>query len=274
MATFKEQNLKKLLVDYSQKEVDKFIQYCFFVLGEKQNKGGTWVDKNPWMKNRTEQQLSRYYKTVVDDGLPFDGKHITLNSHGVSFDYVAYKNKMMLKYPESLIDVQLVGKDDKFNFLKDSGLVKYTHEITNPFGMKDNDITGCYCVIKNNRGEFLTVLSMEDIAKHRKVAKTDNIWQNWFKEMILKTVLKKACKLHFEDIMQTINTLDNEQNDVEQPLGISVETKQELESITEVPALNQYFKDNQAKNSGHKQDFIDACSKRKAAIVEVLSADN
>lgn len=262
-------NIKKLLSDFDQVKVDAFIKYCNKLLTEKKKDGGQWVNKNPWMNQRSDDNLADFYKMVAKDGLEFDGKHITLLSTGVSYDYVAYKNKMFLSYPETLIDVQLVHKNDDFSFTKDSGKVIYKHKINNPFG--SDELIGCYCVIKNKRGEFLNTLNMEEINKHRKVAKTDFIWQAWFNEMVLKTVIKKACKNHFADIFQNMETLDNEQNDVEQSLDISIETKQELEDIKSVPDLEAYYLNNIGKNAGIAQDFVKACEQRKSKIVKTLS---
>jgi len=262
------QNIKKLLLGFDQVEVDKYIEYCDSVLTAKKKEGGNWVNKNPWMAQRKDDQLASFFKSVANDGLKFDGQHITLQSTGVSYDYVAYKNKMFNVYPETLLDVQLVYKDDAFSFHKESGNVHYTHNIKNPFGSKESDLVGCYCVIKNKRGEFLNTLSMAEIEKHRKVAKTDYIWKAWFNEMVLKTVIKKACKTHFADIFQTIETLDNEQNDLEQSLTISIETKQALEAILTVPELNSYYSENKGKNSGIIEEFTKACADRKSQIVE------
>ena len=116
-------------------------------------------------------------------------------------------------YPESVIDCQLVREGDEFDFSKESGKVIYTHKISNPFEKKE--IIGAYCIIKNKRGEFITILTKDDIDKHRKVAKTDYIWRQWFDEMALKTVVKKACKLHFADVYQNIEEVDNENYDLE-----------------------------------------------------------
>lgn len=266
--------IKSLLSEYDQGEVETFVNYCNKLLTEMKKDGGQWVNKNPWMSKRKDLQLAEFFKLVRKDGLEFDGKHITLQSTGISYDYIAYKNKMFLAYPETLIDVGIVYKDDEFSFKKDSGIVTYTHKINNPFGQSEADMTGCYCVIKNKRGEFLTLLSMSDIDKHRKVAKTDSIWKKWFAEMVMKTVIKKSCKNHFSDIFQNIETLDNEQNDLEQSLDISIETKQGLEAILTVPELDTYYRDNKGKNSGITGEFIKACATRKAAIVKALAEEN
>lgn len=268
-------NIKNSLSEFDQYKVDRYIRYCESVLNAKTKDKGQWVDKNPWMQKRTDDQLSGFFKSVENDGLDFDGKHITLISHGISYDYIAYKNKMLLAYPETLIDIQMVYKDDSFQFQKKSGKVTYTHDLNNPFEQTEKDVKGGYCIIKNSRGEFITLLSSADIDKHRKVAKTDSFWTKWFVEMAMKTIIKKACKIHFADIFQTIETLDNEQNDVEQSLTISIETKQDLEAILTVPELNSYYKANEGKNAGMIEEFTKSCADRKAQIVEELAnADN
>ena len=93
-------------------------------LKEKKKKDGDkWVVANEWALKKTDVWFSDCYKKIETTGLVFDGVHITINERGVSFDYVAYKNKMLLAYPESLLDVQLVYKDDELYFEKDSGKV-------------------------------------------------------------------------------------------------------------------------------------------------------
>jgi hypothetical protein len=268
---FSPEGLKALLAEYDKAAVDVFAGYCLALLNEKDREK---KPKNPWMAHRSNTQLAGYYKAVIADGLTIDGKHVTIQKTGVSYDYVAYKNKMLLAYPESLIDVSLVYKDDNFAFAKESGRVVYTHKINNPFGQFEQDVIGGYCVIKNKRGEFLTLLSAADIEKHRKVAKTDSIWKSWFAEMALKTIVKKACKQHFADIFQSIETLDNENYDVEQPLGISVETKAAIEALNTVDELNRYYHQNKAQHAGIMQDFVDALARRKEQIKGGTDADN
>jgi len=203
--------LTKLLKGSDETQVSRYVAYLKTLESEK--KDGKL--KNPWMKYRKDEWLARIFKIVEADGLVFDGVTITLQSTGVSYNYQAYKNKMLLVYPETIFDVQIVHKDDKFQFQKESGHVKYSHFIADPFSQSEKTMVGAYSVIKNKRGEFLTLLSKDDIDKHRKVAKTQTIWKNWFIEMAMKTIIKKACKQHFNDIFQEIETLDNENYDLE-----------------------------------------------------------
>lgn len=238
-----------LLSEHKAEDTEKYAAYCVFLANEK--KTGTQDLKNPWMSYKTPQQLADYFKRVAKEGLVFDGKHVTLQSTGISYDYVAYKNKMLLAYPESKVDVSLVYEGDDFMVNKDSGEIKYEHIIKNPFAQKQESVIGGYCVIKNKRGEFLTLLSAEDIQKHRKVAKTDYIWKEWFKEMALKTVIKKACKTHFDDIYGEIEEMDNENYDLNNPLTLDLEWKGEIDAIQTKEELTAYY----AKNKGKGKEF-------------------
>jgi hypothetical protein len=236
----------ELLKDLEQKEaVENFASYCLRLSVEK-NKDGTV--KNPWMQYKKSDDLANLFKRVLADGLIFDGKHITLQSTGVSYDYVAYKNKMILAYPESKIDMSVVNDGDAFDFSKEDGKVTYHHKIQDPFQqLSEAVIIGAYCIIKNNRGEFLTLINKEEIDKHRKVAKTDFIWKAWFKEMVLKTVIKKACKQHFDDVYTKIEELDNENYSLENPLELDLIYKQEIDEIDTIEQLTEYYNANKGK---------------------------
>lgn len=89
------------------------------------SKSNKWELANPWADKKTADWFEYCWKKIVASGLQFDGKHITLNENGVSYDYVAYKNKMLLAYPESKIDDGLVYKGDDFAFEKENGIINY-----------------------------------------------------------------------------------------------------------------------------------------------------
>jgi len=250
--------LTSLLKDYDKTAVEIFITYCENLKTEKKN----GQIKNVWMGYKKPKELADFFIAVEKDGLHLDGDHITIISTGVSYDHVAYKNKMLLSYPESLIDVSLVFQGDAFSFKKESGKALYTHEIKSPFGQTEANVEGGYCVIKNKRGEFITLLSKADIDKHRKVAKGDFIWAKWYKEMAQKTVVKKACKQHFSDIYMNIETLDNENYDLENPLNIEIEDKQKIESINTLDELKEYY----LANKGKGKDFDIMVTKRKQQL--------
>lgn len=238
----------KLLSEHNQEDAAKFASYCIRLQQQKEKDG---TPKNPWMQTKKDEEMAELFKRVDRDGLVFDGESVTLQNTGISYSYIAYKNKMLLTYPESIVDVALVYNGDTFEVSKDSGAVTYKHSIKDPFNQKDAEVIGGYCVIKNKRGEFLTLLSREDLDKHRKVAKTDYIWKSWFKEMALKTVIKKACKQHFADIYADIEANDNENYDLEIPVGLEITDKLAIDDIKTLDELRSFY----AANKGKGKDF-------------------
>lgn len=241
------------LKEYDQQEVSEYAEYVSILCKN---------PKNAWTTKKSDQYFVDTYKAVKRDGLVFDGKHITHQSTGVSYDYIAYKNKMFKQYPESTVDVQLVYDGDEFHFEKESGKVIYKHVIKNAF--TKGDMIGGYCVIKNKRGDFLTTLTRQDIEKHKKVAKTHYIWNDWFEEMALKTIIKKACKQHFADIYQNIETIDNENYDLDIPLGITDEDREAIDNITTLEGLMDFYK----KNRGKGKELDKYLSIRKKQLTE------
>jgi hypothetical protein len=230
--------IKELLENYDHIEVKRYLEYINKLATEKDKKGKL---KNYWITKKSDKELAWYFQKIKGDGETIDGVHITLQSTGISYDYVAYKNKMLRVYPETIMDFDLVYQNDEIkNIKKENGKVFYEHNIPNPF--KDRgEMIGCYCVIKNKRGEFLTLLDRDDIDKHRRVAKTDFIWRQWFSEMALKTVVKKACKLHFSDIYEKIEETDNENYELDNPLNLDLSWKQKIDACRDLKELTNVY---------------------------------
>jgi recombinational DNA repair protein RecT len=99
-------------------------------------------------------------------------------------------------------------------------------------------------VIKNKRGEFLTTLTKQDLEKHRKTAKTDYIWKQRYAEMCMKTIMKKACKLHFGDVFTGIEEQDNENYSLDNPLELEMEYKSDIDAIETIEELKEYYNTN------------------------------
>lgn len=263
--------IKPILLGKSFKEsdVDRFISYLI-KMDKEMDKGSPPKQKNYFMNSISNEKFVELFCRVAGEGLMFDGQHVTIGSNGISYDYIAYKNKMFIAYPESFIDIQLVYSTDTFSFSKESGTVVYSHIIGNPFGQKDQNIIGGYCVIKNKRGEFLTTLSADDIEKHRKVAKTDFIWKQWFPEMCLKTVIKKGVRVHFNDIYQVMEQDDNENYDlsktnIKNSIGLT-EIFNKIEACASLDDLGELYKTIESPSEA----IIKLFTKRKEALKNIL----
>lgn len=191
-----------LLEEFPKKEVDIFQWYL-----DKSS-------KEYWYKWKSAAYFANCFKTVSAQWLKLDWLHVTINNFWISYDYVAYKNKLLSSYPETIIDISLVYKKDTFSFSKNNWVVEYEHSIWDPFKRDTVDITWAYAIIKNRRWEFLTLLDRKELDKHKSTAKTTKIWDTWFAEMCMKTVVKKACKLHFGDDFDSIEWEDNKSYDL------------------------------------------------------------
>ena len=243
-------------------------------------KSQKWEFVNPWATQKKSEWFTDCWNKIVASGLKFDGKHITLNENGVSYDYVAYKNKMLLAYPESKIDDGLVYKGDTFDFAKVNGVVDYHHEFANPFDHKEEDIIGGYCVIKNRRGEFITTLSREEINKARRIAKTQVIWDSWFTEMCKKTIIKKAVKFHFDDIYSEMEEEDNNNYDLDKNLPPAdelpeavinaINAAEDMNTLTEI--FNREYKN--FETAIMKEQFTKCCTARKLELKAMKGKDN
>jgi hypothetical protein len=256
----KKADVSKLLENHNQERVTIFLDYMDKLAKDYKNK---------WFINKSDEWLASCFRQVEGEGLKFDGIAVSLQNIGVSYSYIAYKNKMLMCYPETILDIQIVYKDDTFKFEKKNGQVLYEHILNDVFNRNDKDVIGGYCIIKNKRGEFLTLLTKSELDKHRKVAKTDYIWKAWTVEMYFKTLIKKACKQHFQDIFTSIETIDNENNyDLDLPLGIDVKVKGEIETIIKVGDLEKYYHKNKEANRLHIKDFNKLISKQKTFILE------
>lgn len=217
-------NLVAIQNELSKKYNGNSLRYVDYLkkLESETNEDGS--QKNWWIKNLKDSDFIRIFELVHSKtGLVIDGDIVLLQWYGgktnklsPTFTYKAYKNVVLNKYPETVFDIQLVKKGDEFNFKKENGKVIYKHEINNPFEqINARNITGAYCIIKNRNGEYLELMGKDDITKCRSSAKSQKFWGDWFDRMAIKTIIKRGCSTHFYDIVEKIETLDNENYDLE-----------------------------------------------------------
>lgn len=207
-----EQIKKKLLEKYrlpGQIElVNTSVLYVQKKIGEtKKNDHGAYVKAY----NLDAGWLLQSIAECIDNGFALDGVNYVITGNRMYIPtYKAFKNKIYMVYPDTIIDLQLVREGDEFKVAKESGSVLYTHDIGDPFATVEPDIKGAYCVIKNSRGEFLETLNKSDFEKMRMASKQPQLWLKWASEFYLKSVIKRACKRHFNDITKAIEEKDNE----------------------------------------------------------------
>lgn len=201
--------LKQSLVEYTggeTLETKRFISYVDTI--NKKDKKGTDLSFG-----MSIQDMIKIYAKYAATGITLDGINGVFTGYNrVFITWVGYKNKVLSVYPESEFDTQLVRESDITSFAKESGSVVYSHTISNPFD-SNKGIIGAYCVIKNKRGEFLETLGKDDFEKMKAASLVSSTWDKWESEFWLKSVIKRACKRHFNDIVSDIENIDNQDYD-------------------------------------------------------------
>ena len=203
------------------------LEYVFKKMNEKKKDKET----NQYVNSFNINEFFIYSKIteIIENGFALDGINYVIYSNNMVLPtYHAYKNKIYMVYPESVIDLQLIREGDEYNFAKESGSVVYSHSIADPFIDKEPKIIGAYCIIKNSRGEFLETLNLTDFQKMKSIASNTNTWKNWESEFWKKSVIKRACKTHFHDITKDIDAQDNEGSDIEKFVKANESTKSSI----------------------------------------------
>lgn len=249
------EEIKKGLKAYDESKVDIYVAYLKSLKEEK--KDGKIV--NYWYKDIPAEQFIIAFKKVSDTGLSIDGDSVTLTYRKklvITYDYHAYMNRVLLSHPETVFDFGLVYENDTYEFNKENGCINYTHSIKDPFGERGK-IVGAYGIIKNDKGEFLETLNMEEITKMQNTSKMVFIWKTWFDRMVLKSVIKRICSMHFKDITRQMDEIDNENNSPELA-NISSEIQEAINNAKDKNGLTEIYNNN-----------IDTVSDRKA-FIEIL----
>lgn len=185
--------------------VNASILYVQKKIGEKDK-----YSENP-KYNFAADFLLQSIAECIDNGFGLDGVNYVITGNRMYMpSYKAFKNKLYMVYPDTVIDLQVIRDGDTYNFAKEGGSVIYSHGIGDPFETKEREIIGAYCVIKNSRGEFLETLNKTDFEKMRMGSKSPDLWLKWLSEFWLKSVIKRACKRHFNDITNALEEKDNE----------------------------------------------------------------
>jgi len=263
--------LKKDLEKEDSQKINDLISHLTHLQTAKKKDGSL---SYKWVCFLTNSKIIELYKKAINQKLHIDGKHITIENRGgkiqLSYDYIAYKNRLLTIYPEAKFDFNVVYKSDDFSIAKKDGKVFYHHKINDPFSNKDSDVIGVYCIIKIITGDFFITLDREEINQLRKKATTDYIWKDWFKDMCIKSAIKKIVSKHFDDVYREINDTDNESINLNNPIDIELKLKQEIEAVDSLIELNSFYNEKKGDVENQKS-FINMLAIRKA---EIKSRDN
>ncbi len=99
---------------------------------------------------------------------------------------------------DPIVDIifELVHENDEFKTLKKQGGVgveSYEFKVKDPFN-RGKLVGGFgYVIYEDERKNKLVVMSLADMDKRRKIAKTDSFWKSWEEEMYYKTLVSHVC---------------------------------------------------------------------------------
>jgi hypothetical protein len=261
--------LKEKLIDKKMPEhdVNKILAYLSGAINAEQYK-----DKKPVTSNTIDMLYTLIFKWW-NQGLLIDGVNVVITGKNMAMvTFHGYKNKVLQTYPETQFDIQLVREGDEFSVSKESGAVVYQHNIGDPFTDTEPVIKGAYVVFKNKRGEFIETLNRTDYLKMKK-ASGQKTWDDWASEFWLKSVIKRACKRHFYDVVEEIDKMDNEDfglfasdHATEQP-DVAEHVKKTIEHIKGAADLADLNKIFQVSGLGNNKQVVEAYKDRKLALM-------
>lgn len=156
-----------------------------------------------------DDTLYTLFVKYYDMGVLIDGVNCVITGRAMAMvTFHGYKNKVRKTYPSAKFDVQLMREGDTFKISKQDGQVHYTHDIADAFSEKA--IIGAYCVISIDGKDYFEGLNKKDFDNMAAGSKMSYLWAKWDSEFWLKSVIKRACKRHFYDIVEEIDKNDNE----------------------------------------------------------------
>lgn len=248
------EELSEKVSAYPKDSQTKFLSYIFSI--NRFDKKG----KNQLHDNNVVDLFNLFMK-FYNIGITIDGTNAVIAGKRMAMvTYHGYKNVVLRTYPEAKFDLQLVKEGDEFKVAKESGSVVYSHQLNNPFS--NAQIIGAYCVIKTDRGEFFEALTKEDFEQMKKGSKQFYLWNDWESEFWLKSVIKRACKRHFYDVVEKIDKHDNEDFGQE----TSVPAKTWHERIDEAKTKEELTAIMGEMNAEEKQQAAEYVKKRMGEI--------
>lgn len=148
--------------------------------------------------------------------VPFRNKHKGVQEAKMIPGWRGYVSRLRNKLQNFDIHTGIVLPGDKFSVRKEGAKETYEHVVaeSNVFNNDYRNMTGAYCYIEYTvdgvQKSVVTCMSKNEITKIENTAKKKDIWNQWFDQQVIKTLVRRACKLHFNTITEELDILDNE----------------------------------------------------------------
>ena len=149
--------------------------------------------------------------------------------------YKGFIYKILKAYPNIKIEAKIVMEGDEIEVYKKDNNDYINHKYIDPLNLKNlnreekiKKVKGAYCILTFPNGKtIIEIIDREQIDLIKSKSKTiDNrknkyngeielsVWQEWFCEMCKKSVIRRACKIHFSAEVVDLNEFDNKMYDI------------------------------------------------------------
>lgn len=218
----KNQNKKPEKIDFALQLADKAFLYVKNI-DESQKIASEIIavrNSNEKLMQCTEKSIIQCMRDALTLGLTVNKNNFCwLVAYGsqatLQIGYKGYIHKIKKIFSDTTFNVGLIYEGDEFIVSENEQVgAKYTLNRKDPFA-KDN-LKGVYCYIKiNNRG-YLEIMNKQelDLVRSKNQAEKygkESAWSEWYGEMAKKTVIKRACKIHFAQEIKDLEEYDNKQ---------------------------------------------------------------
>lgn len=270
----------------TQSDDERLLTNSLYYLNEetKSNKQlGSAIQANP-------VKFAIYLKNLITLGVDISQRQAYFLPYGNEITSVLdYKTLMALIKKHTnvkSIDAQLVYENETFH-VEQGKVVEHRQ---NPFASKDEKgaLVGAYSVftLDDNTKDYYFA-SLEEINKVKECSKSANSkfspWNNWFDEMVKKTVIRKGMKFYpmILDNEQRV-ALDSVDNDVDFNLNKKQKVCNEKEELLEYMKANNlnaneiaktYKLTKESKPQDYAKALVDLKQKNEAINVNEISAE-